>query len=131
MYQPEAYGMALLVMFANMLCWFMKKPLTGTPAANMSEYFQAKPAWHWGVLGGFIWCTGSILNFVAAHAQMVGAAVSYAIGQGGTMVSAVWGSFIWKEFASAPSASRELIPALFVYFLLGLGSIANAPMIAK
>jgi glucose uptake protein len=131
MYQPEAYGMAFLFMFANMLCWFAKKPLTGTPAANISDYFQAKPPWHWGVLGGFVWCTGLILNFVAAHAQMVGVAVSCAIGQGGTMVSAVRGVFIWKEFASAPWASRELIPAMFVCFLLGQGSIASAPMLAK
>ncbi|HTC48570.1 MAG TPA: GRP family sugar transporter [Candidatus Aquilonibacter sp.] len=111
---------------------FMKKPLTGTPPVNMSQYFQAKPTWHfWGVLGGFIWCTGSVFNFVASHAQMVGPAVSYAIGQGATMVSAVWGVFIWKEFANAPSASRKLIPAMFVLFLLGLGSIAIAPVIAR
>jgi glucose uptake protein len=111
---------------------FMKKPLTGTAPVNMSQYFQAKPTWHfWGVLGGFIWCTGSVFNFVASHAQMVGPAVSYAIGQGATMVSAVWGVFIWKEFANAPSASRKLIPAMFVLFLLGLGSIAIAPVIAR
>jgi glucose uptake protein len=45
------------------------------------------------------------------------------------MVSAVWGVFIWKEFAGAPQSSRKLIPAMFVFFLLGLGSIAIAPMV--
>jgi len=55
--------------------------------------------------------------------------VSYAIGQGATLVSAVWGVFIWKEFASAPQSARKLIPAMFIFFLLGLGSIAIAPMV--
>lgn len=125
-----AIGTALCAIPVNFL--FMKKPLTGTPPVNMVQYFQAKPAWHfWGVMGGLIWCTGSVFNFVASHAQMIGPAVSYAIGQGATMVSAVWGVFIWKEFVSAPPASRKLIPAMFIFFLLGLGSIAIAPMVTK
>jgi len=125
-----AIGTALCAIPVNYL--FMKKPLTGTPPVNMAQYFRAKPAWHfWGVMGGLIWCTGSVFNFVASHAQMIGPAVSYAIGQGATMVSAVWGVFIWKEFVSAPLASRKLIPAMFIFFLLGLGSIAIAPMVAK
>jgi glucose uptake protein len=41
------------------------------------------------------------------------------------------GVLIWKEFASAPLASRKLIPAMVVFFLLGLGSIAVAPLVAK
>ena len=60
-----------------------------------------------------------------------GPAVSYAIGQGATMVSAVWGVFIWKEFASAPPESRKLIPAMFIFFLIGLASIAIAPMFGR
>ena len=47
------------------------------------------------------------------------------------MVGAFWGVFIWKEFASAPPDSRKLIPAMFIFFLLGLGSIAIAPMVTK
>ncbi|MFZ0276898.1 MAG: GRP family sugar transporter [Candidatus Sulfotelmatobacter sp.] len=125
-----AFGVALCAIPMNYL--FMKKPLTGTPPVNMSQYFEARPAWHfWGVMGGLIWCTGTVFNFVASHAQMVGPAVSYAIGQGATMVSAVWGVFIWKEFSSAPPASRKLIPAMFILFLLGLGSIAIAPTVTK
>jgi len=125
-----AIGTALCAIPVNYL--FMKKPLTGAPPVGMPQYFEAKPAWHfWGVMGGVIWCTGTVLNFVASHAQIIGPAVSYAIGQGATMVSAIWGVFIWKEFAAAPPASRKLIPAMFFFFLLGLGSIAVAPMLAK
>jgi glucose uptake protein len=125
-----AIGTALCAIPVNYL--FMKRPLTGAPPVSMSEYFQAKSAWHlWGLIGGLIWCTGTVFNFVASHAQIVGPAVSYAIGQGATMVSAVWGVFIWKEFANAPPASRKLIPAMFLFFLVGLGSIAIAPVVAQ
>jgi len=125
-----AIGTVLCAIPVNYL--FMKKPLTGAPPVNMSGYFKAKGSWHlWGVVGGVIWCTGMSFNIVASHANIVGPAVSYAIGQGATMVSAVWGVFIWKEFATAPAESRKLIPAMFVCFLLGLGAIAVAPLIGQ
>jgi glucose uptake protein len=76
-----------------------------------------------------IWCTGAVFNFVASHAQIVGPAISYAIGQGATMISAIWGVFIWREFASAPASSRKLLPLMFLFFVIGLGAIAIAPVI--
>jgi glucose uptake protein len=122
-----AVGVGLCALPVNYL--FMKKPLTGTPPVSMAGYFRAQPVWHlWGAMGGLIWCSGTVFNFIASHAQIVGPAVSYAIGQGATMVSAVWGVFIWQEFKDAPPASRKLIPAMFLFFLLGLGAIAIAPM---
>jgi glucose uptake protein len=125
-----ALGIAICAIPANYL--LMKRPLTRTPPVDMSQYFRTQASWHvWGVLGGLIWCTGMVFNIVASHAQIVGPAVSYAIGQGATMVSAVWGVFIWKEFAHAPAHSSKLIPAMFVFFLLGLGSIAVAPMVTR
>ena len=83
-----------------------------------------------GILGGMIWCTGAVLNFVASHAHIIGPAVSYAIGQGATMISAIWGVFIWKEFAGAPARSRKLIPLIFVFFLAGLAAVAAAPVLS-
>lgn len=125
-----AVGTALCAIPVNYL--FMKKPLTGAPPVNMSQYFSVRPAWHiWGTIGGIIWCTGAVFNFVASHAQIVGPAISYAIGQGATMVSAIWGVFVWKEFQHAPSSSRKLIPAMFFFFLIGLGLVAVAPMFAR
>ena len=125
-----AIGIAICAIPVNYL--LMKKPLTGTPPVKISQYFKTQPNWHlWGILGGLIWCTGMVFNIVASHAEIVGPAVSYAIGQGATMVSALWGVFIWKEFSHAPEASRKLIPAMFVLFLIGLGSIAVAPMVTR
>lgn len=121
-------GTALCAIPVNYL--FMKKPLTGAPPVSMSQYLSARSSWHvWGVVGGIIWCTGAVFNFVASHAHIVGPAVSYAIGQGATMISAVWGVFIWKEFANSPKPAKRLIPAMFLFFLLGLGSIAIAPIV--
>jgi glucose uptake protein len=123
-----ALGTALCAVPVNY--FFMRRPLAGGQPVSMADYWRGRGSWHlWGILGGMIWCTGAVFNFAASHAHIIGPAVSYAIGQGATMVSTVWGVFIWKEFASAPPASRKLIPAMFVFFLLGLGSIAIAPMV--
>jgi glucose uptake protein len=125
-----AIGAALCAIPVNYL--FMRRPLTGTPAVGMSGYFRARTLWHaWGIVGGLIWCTGTVFNFVASYAHMVGPAVSYAIGQGATMVSACWGVFVWKEFAGAPPEARKLIPVMFLVFLVGLGMVAVAPIFPR
>lgn len=125
-----AVGVVLCTLPLNSL--LMKHSLTGEPAVSMAEYGKARGSWHvWGVIGGLIWCTGAVLSFVASKANAVGPAVSYAIGQGATMVSAIWGVFVWKEFAKAPAGARRLIPWMFLCFLLGLGAIAIAPLMTR
>ena len=132
------YSVAFFFALGTALCAIpfnyalMKKPLTNASPVSMSQYAEARGSWHaWGVLGGAIWCTGAVFNFVASHAQIVGPAISYAIGQGATMVSALWGVFVWKEFQDAPASARRLIPAMFFFFLIGLGLIAIAPMFGR
>jgi glucose uptake protein len=99
---------------------------------SMTDYFKGRTAWHWwGIFGGMIWCTGAVLNFVASHAHIIGPAISYAIGQGATMVSAIWGVFVWKEFAGAPPNARRLVPLMFTFFLVGLGAVAIAPVFPR
>jgi glucose uptake protein len=78
-----------------------------------------------------MWCSGAVLNFVASYAQIVGPAISYAIGQGATMISAIWGVFVWKEFVGAPPQARKLIPLMFVFFAAGLAAVALAPVVSK
>lgn len=107
----------------------MRRPLDGGAPTSMGGYARASMRWHaWGVLGGLIWCTGAVLNFVASRTQVVGPAVSYSIGQGATMISAAWGVFVWREFASAPGPAKRLVAAMFLFFLLGLTSVALAPL---
>jgi glucose uptake protein len=58
-----------------------------------------------------------------------GAGSLYSIGQGATMVSACWGVFVWREFAGAPRAGQDvLLVLMFIFFLLGLGAVALAPL---
>lgn len=107
----------------------MRKPLDGREAVAFSGYAHAKGSWHiWGVLGGAIWCTGAVLNFVASRAHVVGPAVSYSIGQGATMISAGWGVFIWREFSGASRRSKTLLGWMFVFFICGLTAVALAPI---
>lgn len=122
-----ALGLLLSTFPANWL--LMIKPLDGKPRVNGRDYWPAPLGWHLaGVLGGAIWCVGGVANFVASGAHLVGPAVSYTIGQGATMVSACWGVFVWREFAGAPSSAKRLLFFMFIFFLLGLGAVALAPL---
>ena len=86
-----AIGVALCSLPLN--SFLMKHSLTGEPSTSFTQYLKTKSSWHfWALLGGMIWCTGAVSSFVASKANLVGSAVSYAIGQGATMVSAVWES---------------------------------------
>ena len=122
-----ALGVAVCSLVANTL--LMRHPLDGKEPVAMSGYATAPGRWHvWGILGGVIWCTGAVLNFVASRAHIVGPAVSYSIGQGATMISACWGVFVWKEFAGAPVRSKSLLVWMFVLFICGLTAVALAPL---
>ncbi len=108
----------------------MKKPLDGKQPVDGADYWRAPIGWHLaGVLGGAIWCTGGVANFLASGAHLVGPAVSYSIGQGATMVSACWGVFVWHEFAGAPRTGQNVSGAdVPVLSWLGLGAVALAPL---
>jgi glucose uptake protein len=122
-----AIGVLLSTIPANLL--LMAKPLDGKPPVKLSGYWPVPFRYHFaGLLGGAIWCTGAVANFVASGANLVGPAVSYSIGQGATMISACWGVFVWHEFAGAPPAARRSLLYMFLFFALGLVAIALAPL---
>ena len=132
---PGPYATALFFVIGTALCalpvnyFFMRKPIDGGTAVTMSGYTGAPARWHIaGILGGAIWVCGATLNFVASRVNFVGPAISYSIGQGATMVSAFWGVFVWREFASPSSRVRNLLIAMFACFLAGLVAIAIAPL---
>ena len=122
-----ALGVLLSTVPANLL--LMSKPLDGKPPVDRAGYANASLGWHLaGVLGGAIWCTGAVANFVASGAHLIGPAVSYSIGQGATMISACWGVFVWREFAGAPRSAKRLLLFMFIFFALGLSAVALAPL---
>lgn len=102
----------------------MKRPFEGLPV-SYSEYFKGGFSIHLvGVLGGLIWGLGNAFNLIAAG--KAGAAVSYGLGQGATLVSAFWGVFIWKEFKDAPKDTGRYLFLMFVLFVIGIGLIIAA-----
>jgi glucose uptake protein len=109
----------------------MNLPVQGQPV-EILDYLKGTGRQHLlGILGGMIWCVGAVANFVAASAPQevqVGPAVSYAIGQGATMVSALWGLLVWKEFAGADAKVKALLVLMFVLFAVGLGLVSVAPL---
>jgi glucose uptake protein len=132
---PGPYAVTLFFMIGLLISavpanWLlMKKPLDGSARVDGADYGRAPMSWHLaGALGGAIWCTGGVANFLASGAHLVGPAVSYSIGQGATMVSACWGVFVWREFAGAPKKTSTLLALMFVCFLIGLGAVALAPL---
>ena len=107
---------------------FMRRPVSGA-RLSIRDYFRGGLAAHaWGILGGLIWGTGTICSFVAAYTPMVGPATSFSLGEGNTMISAVWGVFVWKEFRGVGSEVRRLLALMFALFVLGLVSISLAPV---
>ena len=77
-----------------------------------------------GLLGGFIWGTGTVFNLVAGKTTTF--AVSYAIGQSAPMVAALWGLFVWKEFAGSGPRARLYLGLMFVFYILAILLVAQA-----
>ncbi|HVW85113.1 MAG TPA: GRP family sugar transporter, partial [Bryobacteraceae bacterium] len=111
--------------------FFMNLPVQGSPL-GLSQYTRGRKQFHLlGILGGIIWCIGAISNFVAARAEgpaQVGPAVSYAMGQGATLISTLWGLIVWKEFEGADSNVRMLITVMLILFVAGLAAVSLAPI---
>lgn len=104
----------------------MRKPFQGS-ATNYSEYFKGNFSTHLvGILGGLIWGLGNSFNLIAAG--KAGPAISYGLGQGATLVAALWGVFIWKEFKGSPKNTHTFLTLMFIFFILGLGCIIYAGM---
>jgi glucose uptake protein len=124
------YSVAVFFTAGALLCcpfvnvYFMKHPLIGEPV-DFSGYFNARGADHlWGLFGGLIWGTGGTFNFVAGG--KLGVAISYAIGQSAPMVAALWGVFVWKEFAGAGGKCKGYLAGMFVCYMLALLAISHA-----
>jgi glucose uptake protein len=124
------YTSAVFLTFGAFVCCFvfnpilMRKPIVGTPVAA-GDYFRAPARNHaLGLLGGAIWGTGAVFNFVAA--SLVGVAISYAIGQASPMVACLWGVFAWKEFRGANARAKGYLGAMFAAYVLALVLIARA-----
>ncbi|ULQ53950.1 GRP family sugar transporter [Flavihumibacter fluvii] len=104
--------------------YIMRKPFVGIPV-NFSQYLEGGFRNHiTGILGGMIWCIGMSFSIIASG--KAGAAISYGLGQGATVVAAIWGIFIWKEFRNAPKGTTTLLNFMLALYVLGIALIIYA-----
>jgi glucose uptake protein len=104
--------------------YFMKHPLVGEPV-SFGGFFRGPTSGHLlGLLGGFIWGTGTVFNLVAA--SLTGVAISYAIGQSAPMVAALWGILAWKEFDGSGPRAQMYLALMFVFYGLAILFVARA-----
>ncbi len=104
--------------------YIMKKPFAGAPV-SFNQYFKGGLRNHFtGILGGIIWCIGMSFSIIASG--KAGAAISYGLGQGATVVAAIWGIFIWKEFKNAPKGTSTLLNIMLLLYVIGIALIIYA-----
>ncbi len=102
----------------------MRKPFEGVPL-RFKDYWDGTRKSHlMGVLGGVIWCVGMSFSILAS--DKAGPAISYGLGQGATVVAALWGIFVWKEFKGAPKGVPTMLNIMLFLYVVGLGLIIAA-----
>ncbi len=85
-----------------------------------ADYFRGSAKLHAiGILGGCIWMIALSLNVLAAN--VAGPAISYALGQGSTLVAAIWGVFVWRE-----KGAKLYTALMFIGYATGLILIGAA-----
>jgi len=117
---------ALGVLGSNLLfnTFLMKRPFTGAPVSFFA-YFKGSFKDHLtGILGGAIWCLGMSFSIIAS--DKAGPAISYGLGQGATVVAAIWGIYIWKEFKDAPAGTSRLLNLMLLLYVIGIALIIYA-----
>jgi glucose uptake protein len=102
----------------------MKRPFEGKPL-SFKDYSKGSFGTHLtGVAGGMIWNIGMSMSILASG--KAGFAISYGLGQGATLIAALWGVFIWKEFKGASKSVNTLVLLMFLAYLAGLALLVYA-----
>jgi transposase len=109
----DSYTVSFYFMVGAMLATFLVVPILLVhplfgDKGSLKGYLQGSLTW--GVLGliaGGIWCFGTVVNFLSA--RLVGMAISWGVGSSASMVAALWGIFLWKEFANSARSAKILI----------------------
>ncbi|HEY4935110.1 MAG TPA: GRP family sugar transporter [Puia sp.] len=95
----------------------MRRPFAGTPV-SYKDYFSGGFKNHiTGILGGIIWCIGMSFSIIASG--KAGPAISYGLGQGATVVAAIWGIYVWKEFKGVKGV-QALLSTMLLCYIIGL-----------
>ncbi|MEN8228910.1 MAG: multidrug DMT transporter permease [Bacteroidota bacterium] len=107
--------------------FFMYKPVSGERATYADYFKKGDMRLHLiGILGGIIWSLGMTFSIIASG--QAGFAISYGLGQGATLIAALWGVFIWKEFGKAEGL-KGILTTMFLLYLAGLALIIVARLL--
>lgn len=112
------YAAFFLFVVGTFLSTFALNPI------SPRKYFGGGRAHLAGFLGATVWGVGTGISFVAAGPA--GAAIAFGLGQGATLVSAIWGVFIWREFKGASRICTALNTAFGILFVAGLAALIKA-----
>jgi glucose uptake protein len=89
------------------------------------DYFRGSARLHLiGILGGAIWMIALSFNVIAS--AVAGPAISYALGQGATLIAAIWGVVIWRELDAGPKGTGRYVALMFAGYAAGLLLIGMA-----
>jgi glucose uptake protein len=116
------FGLGVLMSSIPINGWFMR-----SRGSKFPDYTRARFGLHLpGILGGMIWMAALGFNVLASG--VAGPAVSYALGQGATLIAALWGVFVWHEFRDAPAGTNRLIGIMLAAYAIGLVLIGQATL---
>lgn len=126
----DPYTASLYFMLGALPATLISVPALLAPPSNGSTgilrgYLQGKTTWHLaGLLAGVIWSFGTVANFLSA--KMVGMAISWGFASGTTLVAALWGIFLWREFHHAHRDAKVLMGLSLVLYVIGVSAVAAA-----
>jgi glucose uptake protein len=84
-----------------------------------ADYFRGSAKLHLiGILGGVIWMVALCFNVIASG--VAGPAISYALGQGATLIAAIWGVLVWRELDAGPKGTKRFAALMFAGYAIGL-----------
>jgi glucose uptake protein len=102
----------------------MMRPFVGKPV-GYADYFRGGLRNHlMGILGGIIWCFGFAFSIIAS--DQAGPAISYGLGQGATVVAAIWGIYVWREFRNASKSTYRILNVMLLCYVIGLSLLIIA-----
>jgi glucose uptake protein len=125
-----AAGVCVSTVVFNM--FLMNLPVEGPPLELQDYILKGGLKQHLlGFAGGMIWCVGAVAAFTAASAPPevhVGPATSYAMAQGATLIAALCGLLLWKEFKGSDLRIKGLLAVMLALYACGLILVSMAPL---
>ncbi|ADB36218.1 GRP family sugar transporter [Spirosoma linguale] len=116
---------AVGVNLSNPLIEYLVRRFLQTDEQDQPSYPQTPFKAHLaGLGGGVIWGLGMITLLLGTG--QAGDAVSYGLSQGATIVSVLWGLFVWHEFKDAPPKANRYLWLMGTTYVVGLVLIVLA-----